>query len=128
MVPEETAEAPVVAAWETGVRHFDTAPHYGNGLSEHRFVTILRRYPREEFTLSTKVGRILRPDPSVRDNPPFLQCLPFGSDYDYSYDGTMRSIEDSYQRLGLAWRRSTSSTFTIWQPIIMATPGRNSSR
>jgi len=102
VVSEETAEAAVLAAWETGVRHFDTAPHYGNGLSEHRLGTILRRYPRDEFTLSTKVGRILRPDASVTDNPPFLQCLPFRGDYDYSYDGTMRSIEDSYQRLGMA--------------------------
>ncbi|HEY0043983.1 MAG TPA: aldo/keto reductase [Allosphingosinicella sp.] len=102
VVSEETAEEALVAAWETGVRHFDTAPHYGNGLSEHRFGRVLRRYPREEFTLSTKVGRVLRADASVRDNPPFVQCLPFRGDYDYSYDGTMRSFEDSCQRLGMA--------------------------
>lgn len=102
VVSEETAEEALVAAWETGVRHFDTAPHYGNGLSEHRFGRVLRRYPREEFTLSTKVGRVLRADSSIRDNLPFLQCLPFRGHYDYSYDGTMRSFEDSYQRLGMA--------------------------
>jgi D-threo-aldose 1-dehydrogenase len=102
VVSEETAEAALVAAWETGVRHFDTAPHYGSGLSEHRFGNVLRRYPREEFVLSTKVGRIMRPAPGGADNPPFVQGLPFRGEYDYSYDATMRSIEDSYQRLGLA--------------------------
>ncbi|WP_431854324.1 aldo/keto reductase [Azospirillum sp.] len=102
VVSDETAEAALVAAWETGVRHFDTAPHYGNGLSEHRFGNVLRRYPREEFTLSTKVGRVLRADPGVTANGPFVSTLPFRGDYDYTYDGTMRSIEDSHQRLGLA--------------------------
>lgn len=102
VVSEETAEAAILAAWETGVRHFDTAPHYGSGLSEHRFGNVLRRYPHEEFVLSTKVGRIMRADPSGPENPPFVRGLPFRGEYDYSYDGTMRSIEDSYQRLGLA--------------------------
>lgn len=102
IVPDETAEAALVAAWDTGVRHFDTAPHYGNGLSERRFGNVLRRYPRGAFTLSTKVGRVLRADPSVTANGPFIGSLPFRGDYDYTYDGTMRSIEDSYQRLGLA--------------------------
>ena len=102
VVSDEQAEAALEAAWETGVRHFDTAPHYGNGISEHRFGNVLRNYPRDEFTLSTKVGRILTRDPSVRDNPPFVASLPFRSRYDYSYDATMRSMEDSYQRLGLA--------------------------
>ena len=102
VVSDETAEATLVAAWETGVRHFDTAPHYGSGLSEHRFGNVLRRYPREEFVLSTKVGRLMRPDASGAENPPFVKTLPFRGEYDYSYDGTMRSIEHSYQRLGLA--------------------------
>jgi D-threo-aldose 1-dehydrogenase len=102
VVPDDVAEAALAAAWETGVRHFDTAPHYGNGLSEHRFGNVLRRYPREEFVLSTKVGRIMRADPSRPKNPPFVSGLPFRGEYDYSYDGTMRSFEDSYQRLGLA--------------------------
>src|SRR5918994_4327024 len=102
VVPDDVAEAALAAAWETGVRHFDTAPHYGNGLSEHRFGNVLRRYPREEFVLSTKVGRIMRADSSRPKNPPFVNGLPFRGEYDYSYDGTMRSLEDSYQRLGLA--------------------------
>lgn len=102
VVDEETAETALVAAWDSGVRYFDTAPHYGSGLSEHRFGTVLRRYPREAFVLSTKVGRLLRRDPSRPENPPFKQGLPFRVAPDYSYDATMRSIEDSYQRLGLA--------------------------
>jgi D-threo-aldose 1-dehydrogenase len=102
VVSDETGEAALVAAWDAGVRHFDTAPHYGSGLSEHRFGNVLRRYPREEFVLSTKVGRIMRPDRSAPENPPFVNGLPFRGEYDYTYDGTMRSIEDSYQRLGLA--------------------------
>jgi D-threo-aldose 1-dehydrogenase len=102
VVSEKTAEAALVAAWEMGVRHFDTAPHYGSSLSEHRFGNVLRRYPREAFVLSTKVGRIMRPDPSAPENPPFVSGLPFRGVYDYSYDGAMRSVEDSYQRLGLA--------------------------
>ena len=99
---EETAEAALVAAWSSGVRYFDTAPHYGSGLSEHRFGTVLRRHPRDGFTLSTKVGRLLRPDSSRPENPPFIEGLPFRVEPDYSYDATMRSIEDSLQRLGLA--------------------------
>lgn len=100
-VDEETAQASLLAAWDTGVRYFDTAPHYGSGLSEHRFGEVLRRYPRDEFVLSTKVGRLLRPDESRPENPPFVDGLPFRVETDYSYDATMRSVEDSCQRLGL---------------------------
>ena len=102
VVDDATAEEALAAAWDTGVRYFDTAPHYGSGLSEHRFGNMLRARPRGEFTLSTKVGRLLLPDPSRPENPPFVQGLPFRVEHDYSYDGTMRSIEDSCQRLGLA--------------------------
>jgi len=101
-IDEDTAEAALLAAWDSGVRYFDTAPHYGSGLSEHRFGNVLRRYKREEFVLSTKVGRLLRPDPSRPENAPFVDGLPFRVEADYSYDATMRSVEDSYQRLGLA--------------------------
>src|SRR5215210_4418743 len=101
VVDDQTAEATLLAAWEINVRYFDTAPHYGSGRSEHRFGEVLRRYPREAFVLSTKVGRLLRADMSAPENPPFKSCLPFRVEYDYSYDGVMRSIEDSYQRLGL---------------------------
>ncbi|MDO6415828.1 aldo/keto reductase [Sphingomonas sp. BIUV-7] len=102
VVDEATAEGALVAAWESGVRFFDTAPHYGSGLSEHRFGAALRAYPRDAFVLSTKVGRLLKGDPSHPDNPPFIDGLPFRIEPDYGYDATMRSIEDSYQRLGLA--------------------------
>lgn len=102
VVDDETAHGALTTAWEVGIRCFDTAPHYGNGISEHRFGEVLRNYPREEFVLSTKVGRLLRPDAGVTSNGPFVKALPFRGDYDYTYDGTLRSIEDSYQRLGLA--------------------------
>ncbi|MDB5954613.1 aldo/keto reductase [Ramlibacter sp.] len=102
VVDEETAEAALVAAWDSGVRYFDTAPHYGSGLSEHRFGHVLRRYPRDAFVLSTKVGRLLRPDASSPENPPFVKGLPFRVQSDFSYDAALRSVEDSCQRLGLA--------------------------
>lgn len=102
VVDDDTADAALVAAWDSGVRYFDTAPHYGSGLSEHRFGRALRRLAPEAFTLSTKVGRLLRPDASRPENPPFMDALPFRVESDYSYDATMRSVEDSCQRLGLA--------------------------
>jgi D-threo-aldose 1-dehydrogenase len=102
LIDEDTAEQTLLAARESGVRLFDTAPHYGSGLSEHRFGHVLRRYPRSDFVLSTKVGRLFAADPRAPENPPFVQSLPFRPRYDYSYDGTMRSFEDSAQRLGLA--------------------------
>jgi D-threo-aldose 1-dehydrogenase len=101
-VDDDTAEAALVAAWDSGVRYFDTAPHYGSGLSEHRFGQVLRRYDRDDFVLSTKIGRLLRPDTSSPENPPFVHGLPFRVEVDYSYDAAMRAIDDSCQRLGLA--------------------------
>ena len=102
-VDEATAQATMYAAWDSGIRYFDTAPHYGAGLSEHRFGTMLRQHPRDSFVLSTKVGRLLMPDAGVLAGPPpFDAGLPFRASYDYSTDGTMRSIEDSLQRMGLA--------------------------
>lgn len=101
-VDEATAGDALRAAWDSGVRYFDTAPHYGSGLSEHRFGAVLRDYPRDDFVLSTKVGRLLRPDSSRPENPPFRHGLPFRVVPDYGYDATRRSIEDSLQRLGLA--------------------------
>lgn len=102
-IDEATAEATVAAAWQAGIRYYDTAPHYGAGLSEHRFGAVLRGHPRDSYVLSTKVGRVLKPDPSVLSGPPpFDAGLPFRAEYDYSADGTLRSIEDSLQRMGLA--------------------------
>ncbi|HGL4257011.1 aldo/keto reductase [Burkholderia dolosa] len=97
------AEALVDAAWAAGLRYFDTAPYYGYTLSERRTGTALARRPRDAFTLSTKVGRLMRADPSVRaGDDGWAEPLPFRPVYDYSYDGIMRSHEDSRQRLGLA--------------------------
>jgi D-threo-aldose 1-dehydrogenase len=101
-VDDATAAGALAAAWETGVRLFDTAPHYGSGLSEHRFGAALRERSRDAFTLSTKVGRLLKPDLRQPENPPFIEPLPFRVEVDYGYDATLRSIEDSCQRLGLA--------------------------
>jgi len=102
-IDEAAAAATMAAAWNAGIRYFDTAPHYGAGLSEHRFGHVLRQHPRDSFVLSTKVGRILTPDPAVRAGPPPFDCgLPFRARYDYTGDGARRSLEDSLQRLGLA--------------------------
>jgi D-threo-aldose 1-dehydrogenase len=98
------ARATVEACYDAGIRYFDTAPLYGFGLSEHRLGEALRSKSRCEFVLSTKVGRLLRPrDPGALDHGQFHGSLPFAQVYDYSYDGVMRSVEDSLQRLG-TWR------------------------
>ncbi|GAB2899206.1 aldo/keto reductase [Paraburkholderia jirisanensis] len=91
------------AAWSAGLRYFDTAPYYGYTLSERRVGRALSGRERSAFTLSTKVGRLMRADPGVKpgdDN--WAEPLPFRPEYDYTYDGIMRSYEDSQQRLGLA--------------------------
>ena len=102
-VTDEDAEATLVAAWDAGIRYFDTAPEYGPGISEHRFGHALRRYRRDDFVLSTKVGRLLRADAGQGGrHGPFVKGLPFRVDYDYTADGVRRSVEDSLQRLGMA--------------------------
>jgi len=98
---EEAGLATVNAAWDAGIRYFDTAPHYGAGLSEHRFGQALRRRARAEYTLSTKVGRLLRPDPVGEIAAPFVSALPFRRVIDYSADAARRAVEDSLQRLAL---------------------------
>lgn len=102
-IPETEAAATVAAAWDAGIRHYDTAPHYGAGLSEHRMGALLRQKPRDAFALSTKIGRILEAanDVPERDEG-FVGALPFRRRIDYSAAGTHRSIEDSLQRMGLA--------------------------
>lgn len=93
----------VNAAWDAGVRYVDTAPFYGVGAAERATGDALRDRPRDQWVLSTKVGRLLRPrggGGGATDGR--LAPLPFEVKYDYSYDGIMRSVEDSYQRLGLA--------------------------
>ena len=96
------AEQVVREAWRVGVRYFDTAPHYGHGLSEHRVGRVLRALPRDDFILSTKVGRVLTADPHApRSAFGYIDVLPFRQHYDYTGAGVVRSIEDSLQRLGL---------------------------
>jgi D-threo-aldose 1-dehydrogenase len=97
-VDDEAARATVEAAWARGVRLFDTAPFYGSGLSERRLGAVLRDYPRDDFVLSTKVGRLLRPG---QPDPSFPGASPLGAVFDFSYDGAMRSLEESLERLGL---------------------------
>lgn len=101
-VSDETAQDALEAAWECGIRYFDTAPYYGHGLSEHRLGRFLRDKDRAGYVLETKVGRLLvptagQPDPATG----FASPLPFNPVYDYSYSGVMRSYEHSLQRLGV---------------------------
>jgi D-threo-aldose 1-dehydrogenase len=101
-VTRQQAEAIVRAAWEAGVRYVDAAPYYGFGQAERAVGDALRDEPRDDWVLSTKVGRLLRPFPQAAAEPGRTHPLPFGVVYDYSHDGIMRSVEDSLQRLGLA--------------------------
>jgi D-threo-aldose 1-dehydrogenase len=90
------------AAWDAGIRYFDTAPFYGAGLSERRIGDFLRDKPRQSYVLSTKVGRLLVPDRAFameRHGDP--RALPFRPRFDFTYDGVMRSYDNSLQRLGL---------------------------
>ena len=102
-VTDEDARATVDAAWDAGIRVFDTAPHYGLGLSERRFGAALRERPRDEYVLSTKVGRILEPvaEPEGQDTEGFAVPAAYRRVFDYSGDGVRRSIEASLERLGL---------------------------
>jgi D-threo-aldose 1-dehydrogenase len=99
-MPDDMARATVQAALEAGINYFDTAPFYGHGLSEHRIGQALRTAPRDRFRLSTKVGRLLRPAPRAEPSM-YAETLPFAIAFDYSYEGVMRSVEDSLQRLGM---------------------------
>jgi D-threo-aldose 1-dehydrogenase len=98
---ESEAAATVAAALDQGLRYFDVAPFYGLGLAEHRLGTALRQR-RADCVISTKVGRLLRPlADGAKPEGMYVDPLPFEVAYDYSYDGIMRSIEDSQQRMGL---------------------------
>jgi D-threo-aldose 1-dehydrogenase len=101
-VARAAAEEIVGAAWTAGVRYVDTAPYYGVGQAERCVGDALRDRPRGEWVLSTKVGRLLRRNPTGVFADGRRHPLPFEAVYDYSYDGIMRSFEDSFQRLGLA--------------------------
>lgn len=98
-VSDEDASDILSTARANGFRYFDTAPHYGQGLSERRVGDALRG--SSDYVLSTKVGRLLRPTGYASERHGFMSTMPFDIEYDYSYDGVMRSFEDSLQRLGL---------------------------
>ncbi|MEO6280264.1 aldo/keto reductase [Roseateles sp.] len=101
-VDDATAAATLQAAWDAGVRYFDTAPFYGYTRSERRVGEFLADRPRDSFVLSTKVGRLMVPDANVKPGSDgWAAPLPFRPVYDYSYGGVRRSFEDSLQRLGL---------------------------
>ena len=99
-VSDATAREVLDAAFADGCRTFDTAPHYGNGLSEQRFGEFLPRIARDAVVLSTKVGRLLEPDPSApRNFGAYVDVLPNRQRFDYSASGVRRSLEDSFRRL-----------------------------
>jgi D-threo-aldose 1-dehydrogenase len=102
-IDDEQAHAVVDAAWERGIRYFDTAPHYGLGLSERRLGAALAGRPREEFVVSTKVGRLLEPRPvaTARDDEGFDVPGTHRRVWDFSRDGVRRSLEESLERLAL---------------------------
>src|SRR5439155_4544553 len=91
----------VEAAWRAGMRIFDTAPLYGHGLAEQRLGAVLGAKPRDEFVLATKVGRLLRRDAPPEPGQAYKGVPPVNPIYDFSYDGVMRSVEESLARLGL---------------------------
>lgn len=106
-IPEAEARATVAAAWDSGIRFYDTAPFYGAGLAEIRLGQALAGKSRAEYAISTKVGRVVLDeieDPSARDNGEKGEVFRYGRPNkvvnDYSHDGTLRSIEDSLKRLG----------------------------
>lgn len=102
-MPDAQAHAVIQAALSAGCQTFDTAAHYGNGLSEHRFGQQLRSLPRASYTLSTKAGRILTADAhAARDQNGYVNVLPYTQHWDYSAAGVRTSVQDSLQRLGLA--------------------------
>ena len=100
-IDESAAAEALQTAWQAGFRYYDTAPHYGQGLSERRVGDMLRPLQGKDYLLSTKVGRLLKPAGYAEERHCYQSTLPFDIHYDYSYDGIMRSFEDSLQRLGL---------------------------
>jgi D-threo-aldose 1-dehydrogenase len=101
-VREEDARATLAAAYSAGIRYFDTAPFYGHGRGEMRMGAFLREQPRDDFVLSTKVGRVLVPAAggAIEDHQ-YRDVLPLNPTFDFSADGILRSFESSLERLGL---------------------------
>ncbi len=122
-IPDDEARATVEAAWDDGIRYFDTAPLYGAGLAELRLGEALAERPRADYVISTKVGRLIldeKEDVSARDQGEKGGLFAYGRDNrvvnDYSYDATLRSIEDSLERLktdriDIAWVHDVAQDF-----------------
>jgi D-threo-aldose 1-dehydrogenase len=102
-ISDDAAQATLQAAWDAGVRYFDTAPLYGLGLSETRLNRFLRGKPRGDYVISTKIGRLFKATtPEKRDGLTKWFDVPSRNEiFDYTYDGVMRSLEFSLERLGL---------------------------
>ena len=127
-LPEEQVQDTLKEAWQAGVRYYDTSPWYGRGLSELRTGHALRERPRDQFVISSKVGRLLSlpKDSASLDRSPWVGGLAFEHRHDYSYDGIMRSFEDSIQRLGTPyidlilihdldhWHHGTDAKVNAW--------------
>ena len=100
-VTDDDALATVDAAWDAGIRAFDTAPLYGHGVSERRLGRALHDRPRDAYVLSTKVGRVLRPAGDHRPATIFTDVGDLEPEFDFSRDGILRSLEASLERLGV---------------------------
>ena len=101
-VGDDDAFETIEAAWDAGIRFFDTAPQYGNGLSERRLGAFLAGKRRADFVIATKVGRLLRlPEREVGEDAYYKGTPPERPVFDFSYDGVMRSVDESLQRLRL---------------------------
>lgn len=102
---DDAAWAVLDAAWESGIRFYDTAPHYGLGLSERRLGAFLRTKPRDEYVLSTKVGRLLVPNPegagTIDSANDFIVPATLRREWDFTEAGVRRSLDESLERLGL---------------------------
>ena len=97
---DDEAHRVVEAAWSAGIRFFDTAPQYGNGLAEQRLGAVLSSKPRDQYVLATKVGRLLRAG-APKESDTFPGAPPLNPVFDFSYDGVMRSVEESVTRMGI---------------------------
>jgi len=100
-VDEAKGMGVIERAWDAGVRFFDTAPLYGHGLAELRLGKVLNQKPRNEFTLASKVGRLLRADAPPEPGQAYRGVPSVNPIFDFSYDGVMRSFAESLERLGL---------------------------
>src|ERR1700694_4602118 len=101
-VDEDDALQVIAHASESGIRFSDTAPLYGHGLGEMRMGRVLRNQPRDEFVLASKVGRLLRADAPPEPGQAFRGVPAVNPVFDFTYDGVMRSVEESLERLRLS--------------------------